>query len=109
MALGFDDLQETVIVIHPVAKDEWGDPVAGTAVGVTVAGCLFAPGATGENQTQENQVQADATLYLDPQTTTVSLSASDRISIRGEVYEVYGKPRYYNNYFYEIPVRLVTG
>jgi hypothetical protein len=103
---GFGELAETIIVIHPLQRDEWGDPVPGTGTEVEVQDCLFAPGATREIEVNQNTVLADATIFAP---SDIAVSATDRVRVRGEEYTVAGKPRVWRNTMTEIPVRLVSG
>ncbi|MET0701722.1 MAG: hypothetical protein ABWY93_18885 [Mycobacterium sp.] len=105
--IGFNDLQEPITLIRPLGDDEWGDPIPGTGTSQVITEALFAPGATRELEVNANTVDADGTLFIDPATATVR--PTDRILIRGELYEVAGKPRVFINTVTEIPVRLVTG
>lgn len=97
---------ETVYIVRPPEKDNFGDPIAGTGEETAVPGCLFAPGATEEMLVHAQQVQADATVYA-PAGTTVS--PADRLRIRGELYEVVGRLRDWGDAGVEILVRLTTG
>jgi hypothetical protein len=106
MTTGFGELSETITIIHPLQRDEWGDPVPGTGTEQVVEDCLFAPGATREIEVNQNTVQADGTVFAPPD---VVVSAHDRVLIRGEEYQVAGKPRVWRNTLTEIPVRLVSG
>lgn len=107
MALGFNDMQETVLLVHPVGKDEWGDPLPGTGTSVQITEALYAPGASQEMDVNANVVDADGTLYIEPASATVG--PHDRLMIRNQMYEVAGQPRMWQNTLTEIPVRRVTG
>jgi hypothetical protein len=106
MATGFGELSETITVIHPLQRDEWGEAVPGTGAEIAVDDCLFAPGATREMEVNANQVQADGTVFGPPE---MDVGAHDRVRIRGEEYAVAGKPRVWRNTLTEVPVRLVAG
>ncbi len=106
MTLSFGPQGETITIIHPLQRDEWGDPVAGSGTEVEIEDCFFAPGATREIEVNANTVQADGTVYGPPD---IEVGAHDRVRIRGEEYQVAGKPRLWLNAFVEIPVRLVSG
>ncbi len=106
--LGFFDLQETAVLVRSPGKDEFGDPLVGVDVTVTITGVLFEPGATRENEVNANQVEADGTLYVDPEL-GIDFDPADQLIIRGERYQVVGRPRYWLNRLVEVPVRIVTG
>lgn len=98
--------RETVTVVRPPAKGRFGDPVPGTAAEIPVEGCLFAPGPSGENLDGANQVDATGTVFA-PAGTVVR--PSDRLRVRGELYEVAGKPMDWGTSGVQIPLRQVTG
>lgn len=104
--MNFGELAETITIVHPVQRDEWGDPLPGTGQSVDVDDCMFAPGASRELEVNANQLQADGTVYADPD---VAVNERDRVIIRGDTYEVAGKPRLWLNTLLEIPVRLTRG
>ncbi|MFI7608787.1 hypothetical protein ACIBTV_27255 [Micromonospora sp. NPDC049366] len=104
MALGGD--QVTIAVIRPPAKDGFGDPLPGTDVETIVPGCLFAPGPSAENLVAAMQVDSDATVYAPPGTDVLP---TDRIRVRGGVYEVAGKPQDWGRAGVVILLRQVTG
>lgn len=104
MAAGGD--QVTIAVIRPPAKDTFGDPLPGPAVEVLVPGCLFAPGATTENLVAAMQVNADATVYAPPGT---DVRPADQVRVRGDVYDVAGKPQDWGRAGVVILLRQVTG
>lgn len=96
---------ETVVVIRPPARDRYGDPVPGSGSETPVV-ALFAPGPSAENQQSANQVDVDGTVYTLP---GVDVLPSDRLRIRGDVYEVVGRARHWGQAGVEIVVKLVTG
>lgn len=106
MTTGFGELAETITIIHPLQRDEWGDPIPGTGTEHDVDDCLFAPGATREMEVNANTVEADGTIFAP---FDITVGPHDRVRLRGEEYVVAGKPRVWNNTLTEIPVRLVTG
>jgi hypothetical protein len=106
MSNGFGEHGETIIIVHPLERDEWGDPVPGTGTEEAVDDLFYAPGATREIEVNANQVQADGTVYGPPE---LNVSARDRMRIRGEEYVVAGKPRIWLAALIEVPVRLITG
>jgi len=97
---------ETVVIVHPLGRDAFGDPLPGTATETTVEDCLFAPGASRELAVDADQLQADGTVFAPPGTT---VTAVDQVRIRGVLYEVAGAPRDWLDSVVEIPVRRVTG
>ncbi|MBQ1047856.1 hypothetical protein KBX50_05205 [Micromonospora sp. C51] len=96
----------TITVIRPPGRDAFGDPLPGTAIETLVPGCLFAPGPSTENQIAAMQVDSDATIYAPP---GVDVRPTDRIRVRGEVYEVAGKPQDWGRAGVVILLRQVTG
>lgn len=108
MALGFEDMHEPMTIIHPVGLDEWGDPVAGTGTSEKITEAIYAPGPSTEGSDNANTVDTDGTVYIEPATAT-AVADTDRFLIRGQLYEVAGKPRLWLNRIIEIPVRIVTG
>ncbi len=106
MSTGFGELAETIVILHPLQRDEWGDPVPGTGTEQVVDECLFAPGATREIEVNQKTVLADGTVFAPAD---ITVGPHDRVRIRGEEYLVAGKPRVWRNTMTEIPVRLVSG
>ncbi len=98
---------ETVTVVRLPAKDpRTGDPLAGSEEQTEVAGCLFAPGSSSTTEQFSHQVDTDAVLYA-PAGTDVRVE--DRVMVRGDVYEVVGKPRVWSSAGLEVDLRQVTG
>lgn len=98
---------EAVIFRYPRRLDTFQHVIDGTGVDVLVEDCLFAPGAGRENEVHANQVLADGTVFAPPDAPPIS--AQDQVVIRGEVYDVIERPRYWLGEGLEIPVRVVTG
>jgi hypothetical protein len=98
---------ETVGVIRPPDKDRFGDPRPGTGGEDPAPGCLFAPGPSAEHLQGANQTDADGTLYMPTGSPTVR--AVDRIRVRGDIYEVIGKPRVWGAAGVELVLRQTTG
>lgn len=96
----------TVTVIRPPARDAFGDPLPGVPTEVEVPGCLFAPGPSVKITAGANQVEADGTVYAPP---GADVRPTDRLRVRGDVYEVAGKPQDWGSNGVVIAVRLVTG
>ncbi|MEU1761304.1 hypothetical protein [Micromonospora sp. NPDC005652] len=97
---------EAVVRLRPPQRDEYGDPVPGSGGELVIANCLFAPGPSAEMLNGATQVDTDGTVYAPP---GADVLATDRLRIRGEIYEVSGRPRHWGNAGVEIVVKLVTG
>ncbi|MER7167034.1 hypothetical protein ABT336_13330 [Micromonospora sp. NPDC000207] len=93
--------------MRPPQRDRWGDPIPGSDTRTPIGGCLFAPGPSAENLQGANQTEADGTLYL-PAGTPLP-SPADKIEIRGDTYEVIGRPRVWGRAGVEIVLQMVTG
>jgi hypothetical protein len=107
MPFGASNASEDVVFRYPPRLDTFHQPAAEATNDILVTDCLFAPGSGRENEVHARQVEADGTLFAPPESPPIS--PQDQVVIRGEVYEVIEKPRYWNNEGFEIPVRLVTG
>lgn len=107
MAFSGGNSAEPVIFRYPQRLDTFHRPIPGTGVDLVVEDCVFAPGAGRENEVHANQVQADGTVFAQPDAPIIT--AQDQVVIRGEVYDVIEKPRVWLNEAVEIPVRRVTG
>lgn len=90
---------ESVIIWHPVAAapgelnekrytfdEEHSD---------TIDGCAVAPGPSTENLDRQATVDVELTVYIPDQTVTVEPNA--RVTVRGTLYEVTGKPQDWRN------------
>ena len=97
---------EPISIVHPAARDAYGDPLPDVATETVVQDCLFAPGASRELEDNANHVAADGTVFAPAGTT---ITAVDQVRIRGVLYEVAGAPRVWLDALVEIPIRLVTG
>lgn len=101
------DSTETVTVVRPPGKDGFGDPLPGTASEHNIDGCMFAPGKSDEASLGANTVDSDGVLYIeDP---GADIVATDKVRIRGELYEVVGKPGVWAGEGTVAAVKLVTG
>lgn len=97
---------ETVTVIRPPGRDNFGDPLPGSATEFAVDGCLFAPGPSQEPGFAANTIDTDGTIYAPP---GADFLATDKVRIRGDVYTVVGKPQVWGSSGVVVAVRLVTG
>lgn len=97
---------ETVTVVRPTGRDKYGDPLPGTPVEFDVGGCLFAPGKSMELTNGSNIVEADAAIYGP---SGMDVEATDKLRIRGQLYEVMGQPQNWGSAGTVIPVRRTTG
>jgi hypothetical protein len=97
---------ETVTVIRPPVLDQFGDPVPGTSPEHQVGGVLFAPGSSDEAGLGTNQVITDGAVYGPAD---MDVRHSDRILIRGDLYEVIGKPQRWGTFGTVAAVRLYNG
>jgi hypothetical protein len=106
--MAFGGNVEAVLFRYPARFDTFHQQISGGPQADTIVeGCLFAPGATDEQDDQAHQVRADATLYA-PEDAPV-LTARDQVVARGLVYEVIGFPKLWAGEGYEIPLRRITG
>lgn len=94
------------MIVRPPGRDGFGDPLPGTAVEIPVPGCLFAPRSSAENLTGATQVGADGDVYAPAGT---DARPTDQVRVRGELYEVDGRPADWGSSGVVIPVRRVTG
>lgn len=59
-----------------------------------IDGCLFDPGNSGEPVTDWRSGRSEApTLYLPATTDPAAITAADRVRVRGDLYEVVGRPQ----------------
>ena len=101
--------QITVVVVRPPKKDGFGDPLPGSAVAFEIPGCLFAPGPTTEVLDGANQVQADGAVYAPPGPPSTDVRPGDQVLVRGDLYEVDGKPQDWGGAGVVILLNLITG
>jgi hypothetical protein len=99
---------EQVTIVRPPGKVKFGDRATGPAVEFPLDGVMFAPGASAENNDGANSVDTDGALYAQGNTETGVLP-SDRIRVRGEMYEVVGKPAIWAGFGTVIQLRRFTG
>jgi hypothetical protein len=81
---------ETVTVIRPAGRDNFGDPLPGDPLEFEVGGCLFAPGPSRELNAAANTVDTDATIYGPP---GMNVLATDQVRAHGHLYTVVGDPQ----------------
>lgn len=92
--------------MRPPLLDPFGDPVPGSSTEQQVGGCLFAPGSSEEEGLGTNQVVTDGAVYGP---VGMDVKHSDRIRIRGDLYEVIGKPQRWGTFGTVVAVRLWNG
>lgn len=105
--MAFGGNVEAVLFRYPARFDTFHQQTTAAQPDTIVEGCLFAPGATDENDAQAHQVVGDATLYV-PEDAPV-ITSRDQVVVRGQAYEVIGFPKLWAGEGYEIPLRRVTG
>lgn len=97
---------ETVTVIRPAGRDQFGDET-GPPAEFDIDGCLFAPGPSQEAGLGAEQVRAEGHVYAPP---GADVRATDRVRIRGQVYGVVGQPQDWGARFgLVVAVRAVIG
>jgi hypothetical protein len=80
---------DPVTLVRPAGSDPFGDPLPGEAGRTSVAG-VFAPGSTSEDLLGRGATAyTTATLYLPVGT---DVRRTDRVEVRGTVWEVDGEP-----------------
>jgi hypothetical protein len=99
---------EQVTVVRPPGKGKFGDPAPGDPDEFPLDGVMFAPGASAENHDGANSVDTDGVLYAQGNTETGVLP-TDRMRVRGEMYEVVGKPAIWSGFGTVIQLRRFTG
>lgn len=97
---------ETVTVIRPPGKNQFGDRLPGEDAEHDEEGCQFAPGPSKEAGLGANTVDTDATIYGPP---GMDILATDRVRIRGEIYAVVGTPQVWGGEGVVVAVKKVTG
>lgn len=97
---------ETFFIVRPPGKDRFGDPLPGGPIEIPLPGCLFAPGSSVENLNGANQTEADGAVYAPAGTVVL---ATDKMRVRGDLYEVVGKPADWGASGVVIDLSLVTG
>lgn len=99
---------ETVWRLRPPAKDAFGDRVAGATDELEISGCLFAPAGSTESAPGSfaNTVDSPATVYTPP---GIDVLPTDKLRIRGQLYEVLGEPQQWGFKGCVVNIRRVTG
>lgn len=89
---------ETVTILSRTvtSQDAYGNDVY-TAVETDVPGCAFAPAGSIELIQGQNTVIEQPTVYL--ATGTPAPAPTDRLRVRGDLYDVDGKPQEFHNPF----------
>lgn len=93
-------------MIRPPGRDRFGDRLPGAATETDLPGCLFAPGPSREVGFAANTVDTDGTIYAPPGS---DVRETDQIRVRGEVYNVVGKPQVWGTSGVVVALRRVTG
>lgn len=85
---------ETVTIVRPgpPTQDAYGNDVPGPPTEIEVAGAAVAPRTSSEDLNARDQVIVGLTVYLPPGTI---VQPTDRMRVRGELYEVEGEPGTY--------------
>lgn len=102
---------ETVVVVRPAGRDTFGDPLPGDDGRFPLPGCRFAPGPSRELGASSNTIESDGTVYATKGVASVpgGIRATDRIEVRGDLYEVVGQPQDWGRAGYVIVLRRYTG
>ena len=107
---------ETVTIVRaaPGGTDAYGDPIPSTTARIDVPGCAFAPRYSSESTDRGRQgVVVGGTVYLP--STAPAVLPSDRIEVRGRLYEVDGEVGEWISPFtgwapgFEVAVRRAVG
>lgn len=107
---------ETVVIVTPPGKDAFGDPLSGSPAEVTVLGCSVWPidGTVGSDEIggdRNTLVERLSVLLPDD----LSVEATDKVRVRGLMYEVEGAPKHWMSEFTgsyagtELTLSRVTG
>lgn len=82
---------ETVVLVRPGAptEDDYGNDVPGTATETNIAGAVVAPRTSGEDVQGRDQVVVGLNVWLPAGT---HVQPTDRLMVRGVLYEVDGEP-----------------
>jgi hypothetical protein len=88
---------ETVTILRngTYGTDEYGTPLPATPTPEDWEGVAVAPGDTRENLDRQATVEVTFTLYGDP----IDLDEADQIVVRGDTYEIEGRPRRWTSPF----------
>lgn len=107
MAWSSGGFGETVVFRYAPAFDTFHQMVPDTGGDVPVDDCVFAPEGGSENDQQQQHVTASGELYCPPD--VPDISAQDQVVVRGEVYDLVQKPRYWLGETVILTLRRVTG
>lgn len=98
---------ETVTIVRPgpATQDDYGNDVAGTPTEIDVAGVAVAPRTSTEDVQARDQVIEGLNVWLPAGTQVL---ATDRMRVRGVLYEVEGEAGHYRSPFtgFTGPVQL---
>jgi hypothetical protein len=83
---------EQIVIVRPAPVDKFGDPAGGSSTEIVSDGWLFAPGASSELNENANSVDTDAELYRIGSPGEENILPSDRVRVRGLLFEVIGEP-----------------
>ncbi len=95
-------------IVRPPARAKFGDPAPGVSVEVALDGVMVAPGSSGEDHNRANAIDTDVTLYAQGNTATGVLP-TDRIRVRGLLFEVVGEPAVWAGFGTVIQLRRYAG
>lgn len=89
-------LGELVVVLRPgpMTRDAMGQEVPGPDTEIPVPGCAVWPRTSSERDQGQAQVVVGLTVFVPP---GVEVRATDRMRVRGAVYQVDGEPGTYRS------------
>lgn len=84
---------ESIVIVRPAPLDKFGDPIPDTeATEVESQGWLVAPGSSSELHDGQQSVESDMDLYRLGGGFDEDVQPTDRVRVRGLLYEVVGEP-----------------
>lgn len=92
-------------MVRPAGRTKFGDE-SGPPSEFAVDGCLFAPGPSVELHDAANTVDTDGTVYAPAGS---DVRATDRMRVRGALFQVVGDPQVWNTAGIVVVLRRVTG
>lgn len=99
----------TITVLHPAARDTWGDTQTGGTQQV-VTDCFWQPISTEELTAGQDTVNTVAKVFMPP---SAVVGDTDRIMFEGRTYQVDGRPAPQHTpvglHHYEVMVREIRG